>query len=163
MDLSKLKPSDWMVGGGAIVFLIAMVLPWYGFGDGGFSVNNTGFSYFLSGIIPLLLIIGVFVLTVLPKLVDSINLPDPIGPLPRLQAALAAAGLAAILVVLRLLIASDNVGSVDVGQNADRKFGLILAVLAVLAVAAGAFIKNQEGDDVGIGPGGPAGGPPTPF
>ena len=29
VDFSKLKTSDWLVGGGAIAYLIAMFLPWY--------------------------------------------------------------------------------------------------------------------------------------
>jgi hypothetical protein len=156
MDLSNLKPSDWLIGGGTIAFLISLFLPWYGFG--GF--NNSGADYFLTGWLPLLLLIGAFVVAVLPKLADGVTIPDPIGPLPRLQAALALAGAAAVLVLLRLLIASDNFGGRDTDFKLDRKFGLILALLAAIAAAVGAFLKNQEGDDTSSTPGN---APPTPF
>ena len=76
----------------------------------------------------------------LPNLAD-VNLPDQIGPVPRLQAALIAAGVAAVLVLLRLIFPSDNVGSIDVDVNLDRKYGLFLALLAAIAAAAGAFLK----------------------
>ena len=39
---------------------------------------------------------------------------------------------AAVLVVLRLLIGSDDVGSIDTGVDLDRKFGLFLAVIAAI-------------------------------
>ena len=164
MDLSKLKPSDWMVGGGAVAFLIAMFLPWYGVSEGGFSTNDSGFSYFLTGIIPFLLILAAVVAIVLPKLADGVSIPDPIGPLPKAQAALIAAGVAAILVILRLVIKSDNINGFDLsavgaGDEVQRKFGLVLAVLAAIAVAVGSFLNFQEGD--AAGPSSTA--PPTPF
>lgn len=155
MDLSKLNTSDWLIGGGAIAFLIALFLPWYG--KGGF--DNSGADYFLTGWIPLLLLIAAFVLTVMPKLAEGMNLPETIGPLPRLQAALIASGVAAVLVILRLLIASDNVGDIDVNVDLDRKIGLFIALLASIAAAAGAFLKYQ-GKEVG---GGSSSTPPTPF
>lgn len=161
MDLSKLNTSDWLIGGGAIAFLIALFLPWYGIDEGFGSFDNSGADYFLTGWIPLLLLIAVFVLTVLPKLAEGVKLPETIGPLPRLQAALIAAGVAAILVLLRLLIASDNVGDIDVDVNLDRKYGLFVALLASIAAAAGAFLKYQ-GKEVGGG-GAASSGPPTPF
>lgn len=162
MDFSKLKVTDWLIAGGAIVFLIAMFLPWYGFDTGIGSVNNSGWSYFLGGILPLLLILAVFVITVLPKLADGVNIPDPIGPLPRAQAALAGAAAAAVIVLLRTIIASDNVGSFDVGVNAERKLGLFVALLAAIAVAAGAVMKYQGKEPDSLGGGGSA-QPPTPF
>ena len=48
--------------------------------------------------------------------------------------------------MLRLLIGSDDVGSIDTGVNLDRKFGLFLAVIAAIVVAVGGFLKSQEGD-----------------
>jgi hypothetical protein len=160
VDLSKLNTSDWLVSGGAIVFLISLFLPWYGIDDQFGSFANNGSDYFLTGWLPMLLIIAVFVFTVLPKLAEGVNLPEVIGPVPRLQAALIAAGAAAVLVLLRLIIASDNVGSIDVDVDLDRKYGLFLALLAAIAVAAGAFLKNQAEEDAGSSS---SSAPPTPF
>jgi hypothetical protein len=161
VDLSKLNTSDWLVGGGAIAFLISLFLPWYGDPTGFSDFANNGSDYFLTGWIPLLLIIAAFVFTVLPKLADGVNLPETIGPLPRLQAALVAAGAAAILVLLRLIIASDNVGDIDTDFTLDRKYGLFLALLAAIAVAAGAFLKYQGNEDADSSSSSSA--PPTPF
>jgi hypothetical protein len=155
VDLSKLNTNDWLVGGGAIAFLISMFLPWYGLTG----ASNSGFDYFLTGWIPLLLIIVAFVLTVLPKLADGVNLPDEVGPLPRLQAAMIAAVVAAVLVLLRLLITS-SVEGFGVSVDLDRKFGLFIALLAAIAVAAGAFLKMQAGDE---DTGSSSTAPPTPF
>jgi hypothetical protein len=164
LDLSKLKPSDWLIGGGAIVFLISMFLPWYGISESGVDVSDTGFEYFLTGIIPFLLIAATFVVLVLPVLVESVNVPDPIGPVPKAQAALGAAGVAAVLVILRVVIKSDNINGIDlsgfgIGDAVGRKFGLYIALLAAIAVAAGAFMKFQEGDSTSSEGSGPA----TPF
>jgi hypothetical protein len=135
-----------------------MFLPWYGV-EGFSEANNSGFDYFLTGWLPLLLIIVAFVFTVLPKLAEGVNLPDEVGPLPRLQAAMIAAAVAAVLVLLRLLVTSD----VEVlGEDfaLDRKYGLFIALLAAIAVAAGAFLKMQSGDEE---TGGSSTAPPTPF
>lgn len=163
MDLSKLKPSDWLLGGGTVVFLIAMFLPWYKAEVAGFEGGSvSGWDYFLFGIIPLLLLIAATVVSVVPKLVDGMNVPDPIGPLPKAQAVLIAAGLAALLVLLRILIKDD--GDVpdlfDDQIDISRGIGLFLGFLAAAAAAAGAFMKFQDKDDA-IGPG--SNTPPTPF
>jgi 4-amino-4-deoxy-L-arabinose transferase-like glycosyltransferase len=159
VDLSKLNTNDWLIGGGAIAFLISIFLPWYGIDEFGVEFNNSGSEYLLTGWLPLALLIIAFVLVVLPKLSDGINLPEEVGPLSRAQAALAAAGAAAVLVVLRLIIPSDNIGSVDADVDLSRKYGLFLALLAVIAAAAGAFLNMQSNEDAA----GPSSAPPTPF
>jgi hypothetical protein len=163
MDFSKLKPSDWLVGGGTVVFLIALFLPWYkaevdGFGGG--SVN--GWSYFLFGIIPLILLAFATVASVVPKLTDSEIVPDPVGPLPRAQAVLIAAGAAAVIVLLRILIKDDgDVPSILQDEiDISRGIGLFLGFLAAAAAAAGAFMKFQDKEEIGSGP---SSAPPTPF
>lgn len=157
VDLSKLKPSDWLIGGGTIVFLIALFLPWYQV-KGFTAASAKGTDYFLMGILPFLLCVGVFVFLVLPKLVDGINLPSEIGPMPRAQAALIAAGIGAALVLLRLLIKDDG-GIPGASDFIERGIGLFLAFLASAAVAAGAFMKFQAKEDDGAAPS----VPPTPF
>jgi hypothetical protein len=159
VDLSKLNTNDWLISGGAIAFLISIFLPWYGIDEVFGEFNNSGSEYLLTGWLPLALLIIAFVLVVLPKLSDGVNLPDEVGPLSRAQAALAAAGAAAVLVVLRLIIPSDNIGSVDADVDLSRKYGLFLALLAVLAAAAGAFLNMKSGEDTA----GPSSAPPTPF
>lgn len=165
MDLSKLKPSDWLVGGGTLVFLIAMFLPWFkaevdnDFGVD-FSDSVNGWEYQFFGIIPLLLLIAVTVALVVPKLADGVKIPDPIGPLPKAQAALIAAGLATVIVLLRLLLGFEEDVPEGFGVEVNRGFGLFLCFLAAAAVTAGAFMKFQ-GNEPEIGGG--SSQPPTPF
>jgi hypothetical protein len=148
VDLSKLKPSDWLVGAGAIVFLIAMFLPWYQV-EGFSEANNNGWDYFFFGIIPLLLIIAVFLLLVLPKLANGVTVPDQIGPVTRLQAALIAAAVAAAIVLLRLIVEDD--GGIPGGEDfIERGIGLFLAFLAALAVVGGAFLKYSGREPGGV-------------
>jgi hypothetical protein len=163
VDLSKLTTSDKVILGSAIAFLIFMFLPWYG--KGGF--DNTGWDYFLGGILPLMLGIAMAVAVYLTRFQPNVNVPTP-GPLSWGQTYLAAGVAAAVLVLLRVLIASDNIGGFSVNVNLDRKVGLFLAFLAALGLAAGGFLRFQEEKKGGTvaGPGadpGPGTTPPTPF
>ena len=60
------------------------------------------------------------------------------------QVHLVAGIVAAVIVVLRLLIGSDDVGGIDTGVDLDRKFGLFLAVIAAIVVAVGGFQKPRR-------------------
>ena len=157
MDFSKFKPSDWLVGGGAIVFLIAMFLPWYEVDFTFVDASTSGWDYFLLGIIPLLLILAVAVMVLLPMFQPNVNLPATFGPVSRAQGLLIGAGLAALLVLFRLLIKDD--GGVDEAEDfIDRGIGLYLAFIASLAVLAGVFMRQKETDTPAAGA-----GPATPF
>lgn len=158
MDLSKFKPSDWLVGGGALVFLIAMFLPWYKVDFSFVEASSSGWDYFLLGIVPLLLLIAVAVLALLPMFQPNANLPATIGPVNRSQALLIGAGLATLLVLLRLLFKDDGGLEGEADDIIDRGIGLFLAFLASLAVLAGAFMKQKETDASA-----PGAGPATPF
>jgi len=161
VDLSKLKPGDWLIGGGTLLYLIAMFLPWYKVDFGIVDASTSGWDYFFFGIIPLLLLLAAAALTVLPKLADGVKMPETVGPLPRTQAALAAAALAAVIVLLRILIKDDG-GVDDAGDFIDRGIGLFIATIAAIAVAAGAFLKfSGKEPDTGVGPS--SSGPATPF
>lgn len=160
MDLSKLTTGDKIVGIGAVVYLIAMFLPWYGVGEFGVSYNNSGWSYFLGGILPLLLIALVVAKIAIGKFAPQTKLPEL--PVPWSQAILGGSVAAAVIVILRLLIGSDKVGSISVGVSLDRKYGLFVAVIGSVLVAVGAFMKYQakEDDAASAGPGAT---PPTSF
>lgn len=160
MDLNKLSTSDKLIAGGGIVYLIAMFLPWYGIDVpfGGGSYNNSGWDYFIGGIVPLILIAIMVAHVLVTALAPDTKLPDL--PLPWGQVHLIAGGAAAAIVLLRLVIGSDNVGSIDVGVSLDRKFGLILALLAALVVAFGGFQKSQQ---TGESPAAGGGGGSAPF
>jgi hypothetical protein len=161
VDLSKLKISDWLVGGGTIAFLISLALPWYKVDAFGFSVSAKGYDYTIAGLFSFLLLAGAFVVLVLPKLADGVKIPDPIGPVSRLQAGLILAGLAFVIVLLRIIFKDDGGAGGDADDFIDRGIGLFLAVIAAGAATAGAFMKysGKEPDEAGPASSGPA----TPF
>ena len=157
MDFSRLKPGDWLIGGGTLVFLISMFLPWYKAEAGPFSVSASGWDYELQGWFPLLLLIGATVLVVLPKLQANMKMPETIGPVTRLQAALICTGLALALVLLRLIIKDGDDGP---GFEINRGIGLFLGFIAAAAATAGAYLKYSGKEPEVAGPGS---GPATPF
>jgi hypothetical protein len=157
VDVSELKPGDYVIGGGALVFLISMFLPWFGLGD----YTENGLDFFVTGFLPLLLIVAVVVLVAVQALTDA---DVPQLPIPWSLVYLIAAGIAALLVLLRIMVGADD--PFGFGGSLDRKFGIFITFLAAGAVAAGAVIKLiTEGDldDLtgrggGFGP--PGGAPP---
>jgi hypothetical protein len=160
VDLSKLSLSDKIIAGSGLVLLIASFLPWFTFSAFGVSASQSGWDYFFTGIVPVLIglvMVGWIVGTKLAE-VDLPELPIPEGLM-----LLAMGGAAALLVVLRLLIGAGD----DPGDVLDRSFGLFLAVLAAIGLAAGAFLKFQEDGGELPGAGGSGGSssgtPPTPF
>ena len=153
MDLNRLSTGDKVIAGAGIFFVLTMFLPWYGAGGG----SNSGWDYFFTGVIPMLMIIAVTATVLVTKLADGVNVPDL--PLPLAQILLIVSGVAAVLVLLRLLI-GDSV-DIPFGDDFDlsRKFGIFFALLAAIGVCVGGFLKMQEGDDA------PTHGstPPQPF
>ena len=140
MDLSKLTTSDKLILGGGLAYLIFMFFPWYGIDLSIFGVSqsydNTGWSYFFGGILPLILI-GVMCSHVLVSSMSDTQLPDP--PVPWAQVHLGTGIVAAVIVALRLLFPSEE-SNVDL----DRKYGLFLALIAAIVVAVGGVKKSQE-------------------
>ena len=71
----------------------------------------------------------------------SINLPDL--PIPWSQAFLGASGLAAFLILLRLVL-TDKVGGSALHLDGSRSYGLYVSMLAALGLVAGCYLKMQE-------------------
>jgi hypothetical protein len=161
MDLNKLSLGDKVIAGSGIALLIFSFLPWFRYEAFGFSATQNGWDYFFTGIVPVLLGLVLIAYIVVTKLTDGVNLPDlPVGwPL----VVLGLAGLAAVLVILRLLIGAGD----DPADVLDRSYGLFLSVLAAIGLAAGAFLKFQEeGGELptkGGGSGTGDNGTPQPF
>jgi hypothetical protein len=161
MDLNKLTTADRVVSISAIVFLIAMFLPWWGISTDFGSASNSGTDYFLTGWIPLLLAIAMVVAIALTRF-GTAQLPKL--PIPWGQAFLIAGGLAAVLVILRLIVPADE-GSGSFSVDLDRKWGLFVAVIAAIGLAVGGFLKSKEPEDTyvaGSAAGGYPGSPPPP-
>lgn len=138
MDLNKLTTSDKIIVGSGIALFIAYFLPWFKFDFGGFigdqTYSGSDVDFFWSTF-PMLIGLVMVAVVVASKLFD-VTLPDL--PIPWGQAYLIAGGLAAVLVVLKLIIGEDVV---------DRSYGLFLAALAAIGLAAGGFLKFQEGEE----------------
>ncbi|HET9770306.1 MAG TPA: hypothetical protein VFS16_05410 [Acidimicrobiia bacterium] len=164
MDLNKLTTADKVVCGAAIVFLISTFLPWYGID--GFDGANTGWDYFLTGILPLLLAVVMVAQIAVSRFTTT---PLPALPIPWGQVHLIAGAAIAVLLLLRTIIVS-SVDTFAGDFELDRKWGLFVALLAALALAAGGFLKSKEPEAAQVGgpggypppPGGPGGGYPPP-
>jgi hypothetical protein len=137
VDLNKLSTADKVIGVAAIVFLISLFLPWYGldFDEAG-SYDEQGWDYFLTGVIPFLVIVAMVAQIAMERFSTT--------QLPRLpvtwgQAHVIAGGVVLLLVLLRVLITADR-GGFDL----DRQFGLWIALLAAIGVAAGGYLKSKE-------------------
>ena len=158
-DLKKVTTNDWILAGGCIAVFIGVFLKWFSVGGGsvaGFSlpeVSVNGFHYFFQGTIPWLIAIAILVVLVLRKFVPNVNLPEQLGTLSWSQVYLIASGIAAVLVLLRLLTGDSGV---------DRKIGLFLTSIGVIAMVVGSFLKFQSKEDDAAGAG-PGTAPPTPF
>jgi hypothetical protein len=126
VDLNKLTQGEKVIAGSAIAFLLFTFFPW--FGKGGYSRN--GWSYFLFGIIPLLLAIIMVAQVGISRFTET-KLPDP--PLPWGQIHLIVGCLAGVLVLLKLIIGDKYsvgvsiLGVHSVSVSLDRQFGIFLA------------------------------------
>ena len=151
MDLNKLTTGEKVIAAAGIVFLISMFLPWWGL----FGYSNTGWDYFLTGILPLLIIIVMVGQIALAKF-STTELPKP--PLPWNQIHLIAGAVVAVLLVLRVLITSSE-GSGGFEVDLEREWGLWVALLSAIGVGVGGFLKSKDPEDVYGGPQYPQGGP----
>ena len=144
MDLNKLSTADKVIGASAILFLIAMFLPWWGLGGG----SNNGWDYFLTGILPLLIAVAMVAVIAIQRF-SSTELPKP--PLPWSQLQLIAGAVIAVLLILRVIIGADE-GAGGIEFDLDRKYGLWIALIAALGVGVGGYLKSQESEDAVPGP-----------
>ena len=144
VDLSKFKTSDWLKVGGAVGFLIFGFFKWITVdGPAGFGSSSAGnvFDFFWTGTLPWILIIATGVITFL-----LVTGTMKAGSLPWPLIMLGATGLAALLLLIRLIFnpleGSDTIESL--GGSVGRGIGMILSVLAGLAAFAGAFMGFKE-------------------
>jgi hypothetical protein len=143
VDLSKLKTSDWLKIAGAIGFFIFGFFHWTtveadGFGsDSGFNV----FHFFFTGTIPWILVIATGVITFLL----AMGMMKP-GSVPWPLIMLVATGLAALLLLIRLLFNPiDGKDAIEsVGGSVGRGIGLIMSAISGFVAFAGAVMGFKE-------------------
>lgn len=136
MDLSKLTPNNWIAGGGAVVLIINLFLPWYGvsFGAGFGSVTANAFDAGFLAWFGSFVAIAAGAIVVL-KALDVFD--AKVGGLAAEQLAMVLGALATLLILLKLL-----------ADNDFTRFGIYLGLIAAAATAAGAFLS---GKDAGVG------------
>jgi hypothetical protein len=117
----------------------------------------------LWGLLPILLVIGIVVCMGLQRFTD-VKLPDL--PLPWEQIYAFAAGIAGILLLLKLIIGDKySAGGTVLGQHfgvsitLDRSYGLYIAFLASIGLIVGGIINMR---DAPAQSGGDAASPPPP-
>lgn len=144
MDFSKFKTSDWLKVGGAVGFLIFGFFDWVSIdGPGGVGSASGGnvFDFFWTGTLPWILILATGLITFL--MVSGTMKP---GSLPWPLIMLGATGLAALLLLIRLIFNPiDGSDAIEAfGGSVGRGIGMILSVIAGLAAFAGAFMGFKE-------------------
>jgi hypothetical protein len=144
--LGKLTTSDKVIGASTILLFIFLFFPWFSKGGG----SHNGWHYLLFGFLPFLLALVMVAQIVITRFTET-KLPDL--PISWAQVHLIAGGLAALLVLLKLLIGDKiSYGIVGVASGSitlDRSIGLFLSLLATLGLAAGGFLKTREPADAG--------------
>jgi hypothetical protein len=170
VDLSTFKPSDWLLIGGGLGFLIfGSFLDWIRVSLGGFGASGgNAFDFFFTGTVPWILIIGSGVLAFL--LAGRLIKP---GSTPWSTILLATTAVGTVLVFIRLLIPTlgeDIPDEVDVSRGA----GLWLSFVSAAVALAGAILKHRESGgslagltnvnrrDTGFGQSEPMSAPPPP-
>lgn len=138
MDFSKFKTSDWLKVGGGLAMLIAGFLRYWGVDNEFVDVGFNGFDFFFTGIVPWILLVAIGALS-FASAAGKFKLPSNI-PAPLVF--LGGSALALLLTLIRL-VAGPGHGAPD-NHGFSRGFGLYLALLAAIAVVAGAFLGFKE-------------------
>jgi hypothetical protein len=136
VDLNKLTTPEKIISASAIVLFIASFLPWFKISFLGSDITGNGWDVgFFWGGIPTILGLVMLAHIVLTKLANNVTVPEL--PWPRIH--LIAGVVAGAIVVLKLLM-----GHSEIGVDFDRAFGLFLAALAGIGLAAGGFLYYKE-------------------
>ena len=139
MDLSKLSRSERIMAGAGLVLFLSTFMPW--FKAGPLDWNGWDVTFIFGGLPALLglLVAGVVLATKL----GNAKMPDL--PFSTGQGMLGAGALAALLVLIKLLVGEEVCSPFGGGcADLDRAWGLYLATLAALALAAGGYLAYQE-------------------
>jgi len=153
------SPGELLVGGGGLTFLLTMVLPWFSAGD----VTRRGLSFWITGILPLLLLAVVVGSVWLDgRLALPLRLAAQRLPVDLATAQQVLAWGATLLVLVRLAFGatyeSINPEGSPLAVDLDQQPGIYLAVFAAAAVGVGLVLKAW---DLGRAEEGSPEGPPA--
>lgn len=175
MDFSKFKTSDWLKIGGAVVFLIFGFVSWITIEvDGADVPGSTGgnvFDFFWTGTLPWLLVLATGIITFL-----MVSGTVKAGGLPWPLIMLLATGLAALLLLIRLIFnplegkdALESLGF-DVGRGIGMIGSTVGGILAFVGSVKGytesggslSDLKDMDKMKSQFGGGGSSTGTPPP-
>ncbi len=146
VDFKSLTKGQWLIAGGAIVFLIASFIPWYGASYNGFGLSissNVNAWWHWTGIIAGLVsivVLAFFALRLLKVQLPALPVADKL-------IFMAGGGLVLVLTALYWIIVASSTGGLRgfsaVGFSVGPAFGLFLGLLAAIAMIAGGFLIEQ--------------------
>jgi len=140
----KLSNGDVAIGAGLIVGLIALFLPWYGFTESfsGFSSSGSvgGLNYWSGWFFFLAVLVGL-ALFILRTFVPSIAIPAL--PMNDAMTYMVVGAVMVVTALLWLLLGAPGSYSAP-GFSSGISFGLIIGLIAGVAVLAGGFLKRSD-------------------
>jgi len=136
VDINKLSMPEKVIAASGILLFIASFLTWFEAEIGDFvAVSWNGWNVpFLVGPLPVLLGLVMLAHVIISNFAEGVKLPE----LPWAKVHMVAGIAAGALLVLKLLVGEDPL---------DRSFGLFIAVIAGIGLAAGGFLYNKEHSD----------------
>ena len=144
LDLSAVPRSVWVSAGGALILLISVFMNWYsvevkGLGSLGAAGSASGWDA-----TDLAKLVALLALVALAAWAVELFAPTVRLPYPAWMIAGASGTVAALLVLIRIV----NKPGPDLPSGSPvsigTSFGIWLALLAALAVVAGAYMRRQE-------------------
>lgn len=148
MDVDRLNTGEKIAGVSAVLLFIFMFFDWFGVeisGEGGsvtFGSGAGGSAWDALDVIPFVLLIAIVValVNVFLRLSDS----DYEPPISMNVAVAVLGGLAALLVLYRVISPPDFGSFGGVTVEATREFGLYLGLIAAIGIAFGGYKGMQE-------------------
>ncbi len=140
MDLTKLTRGDQVISVSAIVLFIFSFFDWFGVDLGPYgSAGGNAWDFTLAWFA---VIIGLAMLAlVLLVALGGVKLPD-LGNITWGQVLCGLGALAFVFVLIKMIVGVDTEGfDIDI----DRKFGIFVGLVATAGLAAGGYLKMQEG------------------
>lgn len=139
MDLTKLTRGDQVISVSAIVLFIFSFFDWFGYDAGPYSIGGNAWDFTLCWFA---VIFGLAMLAqVLLDKLGGVKFPD-LGNITWGQVLCGLGALAFVFVLIKMIAGVDTEGfDVDI----DRKIGIFVGLVATAGLAAGGYLKMQEG------------------